>query len=777
MESVPKAKAKTSNKATIAWLRHLAVPAIVAAGIAANFRSLFCFFFSDDLLCLDYLYKIFHGQPQLLFARLCSPWQDPAVSLLYRPCCDLLFFLDYAFWRANASGYHFSNLVLNIANSLLVFWLVLEVNGRLSQKRRYWGAFFSAVIFAVYPAHVEPVVWLVGRADLLATFFILASLLTAGKLGNRQLLSSCLIACFSAAAFLSKEAAASVPLLLFIYMIFIQGYAFAEVLRRIWLTLCALLGCAFLRFSILHTWIGGYTGSLGDEMKSHFLQRIFNWDLISLLGLAPNLAVFKPDSPGIMLLRFSFVVLAAILFYRALQAPWQKPTLRLLAFWSLACLCAILPALPVLGVSGVMTNARVFYLASAFYIPLILTAIIPEETDDLRQGRFLEIATTIVSSLIALAFMYNCYKSYGPWLDGSDILKRFQASLHERASPLKSEQRLVPLFPFANYKGAHLLYEFSEMQVLLGKNFYGDDLSQKLMALDEFPDFYSASVTRLRRLIGQRNLYDVEVFEAGSKKLEPVLEKIEPFPNKEKTACLIGETSINSLYDHAYWVNLGKMTTLSDSSQIELVINWRKSGTKRFCSSILSTPGRIPQEYQLGAAVGESKKGLRIYDIASVELRKIVAAKPANLLYVQMPNEAELLSAYSVSGRAIALLEPDFSSMRELANGNYAPLGKDCLLKLDVTAIPGAESMVLESATPNYLFSVGKVNIRTAQSYKHLLKAERFLAKIASFRVPVASLEPGKVHAFRLIGVDKNGKYVGFYSDTVSIDLRQKRVY
>ena len=772
MESLPKAKIKTS-KAVLPWLKHLAVPVILVVCFAANYRSLFCFFFSDDLLCLDYLYKIFHGQPQLLLERLCSPWQDPSVSLLYRPLCDLCFFLDYAFWQNNAAGYHFSNLVLNAANSLLLFFVVLETNARLSSKRCYWSAFFSAVIFAAYPAHVEPVVWLVGRSDLLATFFILAALLLAAKLEKRQLLSSCLIAVLSAAAFLSKEAAASAPLLLCTYMFLIRGYKLSQVWKRIFPTLLALLLCVIWRQSILQTLVGGYTGSLGDELKSHFLQRILNWDLISLLGLASNLAVFKADSPGILALRFSFVILAAILFYRALKAPWQKPTLKLLAFWFLASLGAILPATPVLGISGVMTNARVFYLASAFYIPLILTALIPEETDDIREGRLLELATTFVCSLIAVAFIYNCNKSYGPWLEGSHLLEKFQASLHERASALKRGQRLTALFPYANYKGAHLLYEFNEARILLGKNFYSDNLSQKLMALDQFPDFYSASLTRLRRLLSHKDLYDVEVFDVIEKKLEPVSEAIEPFPLWEKTACSIEGVSISDSRDHAYWVSLGQTARLSDSSQVELIVNWRQAGAKRFCSCILAPPGQIPQEYQLAASVGEAKKCLRIYDIASVELRKIVAAKPAKLLYVQMPNEAELLSAYYVSGRTLASLEPDFSSMRELANGNYAPLAGECVLKLDVSAIPGAESMVLESAQPDYLFALGKVNVRTAQVYKRLAKAQRFQSKKSLLRIPVAGLEPGHDYAYRLIALNKDGKYIGFYSDTVCIDLRQ----
>lgn len=79
--------------------------------------------------------------------------------------------LDYQLFGLQPWGFHLTNLLLHVANTLLLFTLLR----RLSLD---WSpALFVAAVFGVHPLHVESVAWITERKDVLATFFGLLALL------------------------------------------------------------------------------------------------------------------------------------------------------------------------------------------------------------------------------------------------------------------------------------------------------------------------------------------------------------------------------------------------------------------------------------------------------------------------------------------------------------------------------------------------------------------------------------------------------------------------
>lgn len=94
-------------------------------------------------------------------------WGYPLPEL--RPVTALTLMLDASLWGANPFGFRLTNLLLHAATAGLVGWLAWRAAGRCLV-----GAGAAAALFALHPVHVEPVLWITGRVDVVATLAYLA---------------------------------------------------------------------------------------------------------------------------------------------------------------------------------------------------------------------------------------------------------------------------------------------------------------------------------------------------------------------------------------------------------------------------------------------------------------------------------------------------------------------------------------------------------------------------------------------------------------------------
>jgi len=86
------------------------------------------------------------------------------------PLTWLSHMLDCELFGVNAGSHHLTNLLLHIANTLLLFIVLKRMTGGL------WQSAFVAAAFALHPLHVESVAWVSERKDVLSGFFFFVTM-------------------------------------------------------------------------------------------------------------------------------------------------------------------------------------------------------------------------------------------------------------------------------------------------------------------------------------------------------------------------------------------------------------------------------------------------------------------------------------------------------------------------------------------------------------------------------------------------------------------------
>ncbi|MHC4646155.1 MAG: tetratricopeptide repeat protein [Planctomycetota bacterium] len=89
----------------------------------------------------------------------------------FQPLTWLSLMCDCHLFGPNPGRMHLVNVLLHLANTLLLFAVLKKMTGSL------WPSAFVAAAFALHPMHVESVAWIAQRKDLLSTFFFLLTLL------------------------------------------------------------------------------------------------------------------------------------------------------------------------------------------------------------------------------------------------------------------------------------------------------------------------------------------------------------------------------------------------------------------------------------------------------------------------------------------------------------------------------------------------------------------------------------------------------------------------
>ncbi len=134
-----------------------------------------------------------------------------------RPVTNLSFGINHYLGGFDTLGYHTVNLALHGLTGCAIYLFIVVVLGRSSSI----AALIGSLLWVAHPIHTESVTYIVQRATVLSTLFLMIAVLlyTQAKLWDgwkRLVLYSGLLVC-GALALGSKEIAASLPMILVLY--------------------------------------------------------------------------------------------------------------------------------------------------------------------------------------------------------------------------------------------------------------------------------------------------------------------------------------------------------------------------------------------------------------------------------------------------------------------------------------------------------------------------------------------------------------------------------
>ncbi len=364
-------------------VRHWGLLAALTITFIVHAPTLRYFFAGDDFVVLGSIEYL--GGKQYLIDTL---RMDDIVPN-WRPLTAVVYTAEWKMFGLNATGWRSVNLGVHLATLVVMYALVTRVT-----KRQAIGA-IAAIIFGVSGAHVDTVTYITALPHVLATFFVLASLLAIiayAQDGERNAGAYALSFGLFVLAFLTNEGS-------FVYApVIVAAYAlFSQRWRRAPLRLAA----HALPFAALAIgWLAYYEVFPNPQLKFdgyYWGAHVFtNYGVyLSFIAFPSHAIPLAPDATRWIIAGLMLALSAVVLV--------RGSNIARVAVGGM--LLAILPYAPV----SIWTASRYTYTAVAFFAPV--AAIASYVVFDHVRGahRMLRVPATVVALLFvgAVAGLYG----------------------------------------------------------------------------------------------------------------------------------------------------------------------------------------------------------------------------------------------------------------------------------------------------------------------------------------------------------------------------------
>jgi len=318
----------------------------------------------------------------------------------YQPLTMISLMLDYAVAGRpdNLRPFHRTSLILHVANTLVIMWLLYALFGRP------WIAAAVALLFGVHPMTVETIAWVGERKTLLATFFALPCLLAYVRYARRggwKSYLACLV--LYVLALMSKPTSTPLPLVMLMLDFWplnrLSRWTVVEkapfLLTAGVFAIITIVSQGHIELSAIHPLSAGQTFLLICHNLVFYPQHmVWPAHLSSLYPFPEDISL----SNGILLA--NVIVFAAMLLLLLISLRWTR---AFLAGW--LCFFALLsPTLLNLGYSPSIAWDKYAYLPT-FGVLLILGRVLDWLAGDWTRSRFAWRAVALGASLVAAAGM------------------------------------------------------------------------------------------------------------------------------------------------------------------------------------------------------------------------------------------------------------------------------------------------------------------------------------------------------------------------------------
>jgi tetratricopeptide (TPR) repeat protein len=441
----------------------------------------------------------------------------------YRPLTSLSYWLDFRIWGLNSAGFHLTNILLQTINSLLLFFVLLNLRINLT------SSFLSAVLFSVFPLHFENVAWISGRTDLLSFLFGALSLLFFIKfLERKKSFFLALSSIFYLCSLFSKENALFLPVI-FILLLYKKEPKAKDALISVWPFGLVLLVWVILRGIALASGQFSYSGRSLFE----FLSTIgfYTWEIIFPFDLSMTVdpyPVFKNMAYQIFggVLVALAIISVLIILKKKLENAWPA-----WAFFSYFLL--LLPSAAIIFSSSTLSLVawRFLYFPSAIFISgLIYLA--------LRKNKLKGVAFVILGLLVLFysAEIYPKNVLFGKdevnfWLgfkniEREDIIVRFNIGI--KTLP-QDEKKALSIFDDILKQTNHPLYGMWKIRIY-------EELAMYYAFQKDFPkaECYFDKLLKIQKAPSLHSSFNYAYFLAFKGNIQEgekiILEKLSLFP-------------------------------------------------------------------------------------------------------------------------------------------------------------------------------------------------------------------------------------------------------
>lgn len=440
---------KTEKQAIIAAL---AVVCLIAT--SAYSSVLFNWFAGDDFVHLAWL-KDAVKNPELILRNFHSSWLDGTTTKFYRPLISVFMVTDYLISGTNGISFHLTNLFFLLASSVLLFFIVRELQKDSTDRTSFWFPLMASGLFALYPLHPEAVAWITGRVDDIVTTFFLASLWCYMR-WRKQCGTIVLPILFMVLGLLSKEMALTIPATFLLYELCIaydwkKFPSINSIINMIkptipfWLLLVAYFG---VRRWALGTFVGGYDDSL--LFISNWNNFIGGW----LHGLR---MLFIPINRTLMgdhnVFTIGWVIAVVSMFALGLfNCARNHGLIRCAAFfviWTAFCLA---PVYKIFAIADDLQGSRLAYLAT---VPIAAGLALAFADGGIKERWLLNIKGALfVAVWLFAAIILNNNNS--PWAQAGKQTNAIRQGLAEFYSQLPGDPQVMLIGLPDEFHGAYV---------------------------------------------------------------------------------------------------------------------------------------------------------------------------------------------------------------------------------------------------------------------------------------------------------------------------------